>query len=31
VITNGCNPQYQDGYNVVIKRTVNSLYDNLIK
>jgi len=31
VITNGCNPVYQDGYNLVIRRTVNSLYDNLIK
>jgi CubicO group peptidase (beta-lactamase class C family) len=31
VITNGCNPQYKDGYNLVIRRTVNSLYENLIK
>jgi CubicO group peptidase (beta-lactamase class C family) len=31
VITNGCNPKYQDGFNLVIRRTVNSLYDNLIK
>lgn len=31
VITNGCNPVYKDGYNLVIRRTVNSLYDNLIK
>ena len=31
VITNGCNPVYKDGYNQVIKRTVNSLYDSLIK
>jgi CubicO group peptidase (beta-lactamase class C family) len=25
VITNGCNPVYKDGYNLVIRRTVNSL------
>jgi CubicO group peptidase (beta-lactamase class C family) len=31
VITNGCNPVYQDGYNVVIKRTVNSLFESFIK
>jgi len=31
VITNGCNPIYKDGYNMVIRRTVNSLYENLIK
>ena len=31
VITNGCNPVYQDGYNLVIRRTVNSLYESLIK
>jgi CubicO group peptidase (beta-lactamase class C family) len=31
VITNGCNPVYKDGYNLVIKRTVNSLYNNFIK
>ena len=31
VITNGCNPVYKDGYNVVIKRAVNSLYERLIK
>jgi len=31
VITNGCNPVYEDGYNLVIKRTVNSLYENFIK
>ncbi len=31
VITNGCNPVYKDGYNLVIKRAVNSLYESLIK
>jgi len=31
VITNGCNPVYKDGYNLVIRRTVNSLYESLIK
>ena len=31
VITNGCNPVYKDGYNLVIKRAVNSLYEGLIK
>jgi CubicO group peptidase (beta-lactamase class C family) len=31
VITNGCNPVYQEGYNLVIKQTVNSLYHNFIK
>ena len=31
VISNGCPPQYIGGYNDVIKRTVNVLYDNLIK
>ena len=31
VITNGCNPVYKDGYNLAIRRTVNSLYESLIK
>lgn len=31
VITNGCNPVYEDGYNLVIRRTVNSLYEAFIK
>lgn len=31
VITNGCNPVYKDGYNLVIKRAVNSLYEHFIK
>ena len=31
IITNGCNPVYKDGYNLVIRRTVNSLYDSFIK
>lgn len=31
VITNGCNPVHKDGFNIVIRRTVISLYDNFIK
>jgi CubicO group peptidase (beta-lactamase class C family) len=31
VITNGSNPVYKDGYNLVIRRTVNSLYESFIK
>lgn len=31
VITNGCNPVYKDGFNLVIRRTVNSLYESFIK
>lgn len=31
VITNGCNPVYKDGYNLVIRRAVNILYENLVK
>ena len=31
VITNGCNPGYKDGFNQVIKRTINSLYESFIK
>ena len=30
VITNGCNPIYTNGFNDSLKRTVNSLYNNLI-
>lgn len=30
VISNGCHPAYKGGYNNVIKRTVNVLFDNLI-
>lgn len=30
VITNGCKPGYTDGYNTVIRKTINCLYDNLI-
>ena len=30
VITNGCNPIYTNGFNDALKRTVNSLYNNLI-
>jgi CubicO group peptidase (beta-lactamase class C family) len=31
VITNGCEPSYTEGYNTVLRKTVNCLYDNLIK
>lgn len=31
VITNGCSGVYENGYNLVIKRTVNSLYESFIK
>ena len=31
VISSGSKPGYTDGYNTVIKKTVNILYDNLIK
>jgi CubicO group peptidase (beta-lactamase class C family) len=31
VITNGCNPVYEDGYNLVIRRTANTLYESLIR
>ena len=30
VISNGCHPRYSDGFNTVLKQTVNCLYDNLI-
>jgi CubicO group peptidase (beta-lactamase class C family) len=30
VISNGCDPSYSNGYNKVIKRTMNILYDLLI-
>ena len=30
VITNGCDPAYVDGFNTVILKTVNCLYDHLI-
>ena len=30
VISNGCHPGYTDGFNTVIGKTVNSLYENLI-
>lgn len=30
VITNGCKPGYTDGYNTVIRKTINCLYDNFI-
>jgi CubicO group peptidase (beta-lactamase class C family) len=31
VITNGCNATYTNGINDVLRTTMNSLYDNLIK
>ena len=30
VISNGCQPSYSDGFNAVIKKTVNCLYDKFI-
>ena len=30
VISNGCAPGYSDGYNTVIRKTVNCLYESLI-
>jgi CubicO group peptidase (beta-lactamase class C family) len=30
VISNGCHPGYSNGFNTVIRKTVNVLYDNLI-
>ena len=29
-ITNGCNPIYTKGFNDALRRTVNTLYNNLI-
>jgi CubicO group peptidase (beta-lactamase class C family) len=31
VISNGCDPKYEGGYNGVIRNTVNLLYEGLIK
>lgn len=31
VITNGCRPGYTDGYNTVIRKTVNCLYNFIIR
>jgi len=31
VISNGCDPQYEEGYNAVIRKTINSLYKGLIQ
>lgn len=31
VISNGCHPGYTDGFNTVIRKTVNCLYENLLK
>jgi hypothetical protein len=30
VISNGCDPAYTDGFNAVIKNTVNCLYEGFI-
>lgn len=30
VITNGCRPGYTDGYNTVIRKTVNVLYNHIV-
>jgi hypothetical protein len=30
VISNGCDPAYTGGFNAVIKRSVNCLYDHFI-
>lgn len=31
VICNGCGPSYDSGFNTVIKKAVNSLYDSFVK
>ena len=31
VISNGCDPAYSEGYNTVIRKTVNALYENILK
>ncbi len=31
VISNGCHPAYTEGFNTVIRKTVNCLFDHLIK
>lgn len=31
VISNGCDPAYSDGFNTVIRKAVNCLYDHLIR
>lgn len=31
VITNGCNPGYTDGVNTVLRKTINVLYDDMLK
>ncbi len=31
VISNGCDPSYTNGYNTVIRKTVNCLYESLIR
>jgi len=30
VISNGCHPAYTDGFNTVIRKTINSLYESFI-
>ena len=31
IITNGCDPAYADGFNIVIRKAVNCLYDSFIR
>ena len=31
VISNGCHPAYENGYNAVIRKTVNILYDAIVR
>jgi CubicO group peptidase (beta-lactamase class C family) len=31
VITNGCKPSYTEGYVTVLRKTINALYENLIR
>lgn len=31
VISNGCDPKYEEGFNGIIRKTVNLLYEGLIK
>ncbi len=31
VISNGCGPKFESGFNALIKKTINSLYENFIQ
>jgi hypothetical protein len=31
VISNGCDPKYEEGYNAVIRKTINTVYAGLIQ